>query len=112
MSDEALKLLFEGLTSLLILGAVLLAARSKWFNDRRHWLTTGIDLAYGATAEYVRKSPTKVDDKVAEALKRLSEYLQANGQKPPTEAEVLQAKMRFDALHAVEKKAETLASPT
>lgn len=68
-----------------------------------------IPVAYKVVDEIARRTPNKIDDKVALGLKVLAEYAATHDieLKPEHEA---RAKMVFSALHAESKVAETQAN--
>lgn len=115
--------LFERLLSagaeVVTVGLLMLAflAIRKWNlkGDRARMIAGGIDLAYGAVNEMARKTANTIDDKAAVALKKLAEYVAAQGGEPLTAKEVSQARLTFDAKHGNESKlleAVAAASPS
>lgn len=96
-----------------ILAMVVLAIfRAVWKDvsaKREEILAWAVSTAYHATNELAAMTETKLDDKVATALRYLDEALQARRGKPATEAERGRAMLAWKALHGLEKKQAELA---
>lgn len=105
----------EVLTVGLLMVAFLAVRKWNLKGDRARLIASGVDLVYGAVNELARRTATQIDDKAALALKKLAEYLAAQGADPLTTKEVAQARLTFDARHGTESKllaAVAKASPS
>lgn len=84
------------------LGAGIVFALRLWLKDRaaiaEKVLSVGIKVAFQVVNDRAKLTPGQVDDKVAEGLKVLSEYLASHGV-TMTESMVARAKLEFSALH-------------
>lgn len=88
--------------------------RAQLSRERKEFILTAGQLAYGAVNELARRSANRVDDKVAKGLGIVLELLQANGQKPLSPGEQATVKVLFDSMHGQEAKrleAAELAAP-
>lgn len=67
-------------------------------------VTEGIPYAYWGVNEIARRTDNKIDDKVAEGLRILKEFLAAKGHDPEkvTPEQLKRAELVFNALHAQE----------
>lgn len=90
----------EILATALIGLVTFLFSRFKSLEAYKATFADGVKFAYTATSEVARRTATKVDDKVAVALGKLSDFLG----RPLTPEETAKAKVAFDALHYEEKK--------
>ena len=70
-----------------------------------------VDLAYRAVNEIARRTPGKLDDKIALGLQKVNEALEAAGKKPTSEAEAKLVQQHFDATHGDEKRWSSLGAP-
>lgn len=104
LTEAIMNQAWQLLLLMILTGIGFLLQKYKVTQDRRNLIGTGVELAYGAVNEMARKSPNKIDDKAAEALKKISELLKAENHPPLTAAEEIKVRMAFDAKHALERK--------
>lgn len=111
---------FSSEAGLTVIGALLTFVVGLIGRDRlRKWkvnkiVTVGVPIAYHVVNEIARRTPNKIDDKIAEGLRVLKEYLKTEGVKDSevTEEHLAKARLLFDALHAQEKEARERNTPT
>lgn len=114
MNEKLIELAAQILTTLLLAGLGLLVKKWSGQKDaafRLEMLQKGAALAFGVVNELARKSPTKIDDKVAKALGEVNLFLASQGQPPVAPEETMALQQMFDAQHASEKKLESLKNP-
>lgn len=68
-------------------------------------IAEALPIAYFGVNEIARRTPNKIDDKVAAGLKILKDYVEASGVKEQEikPQHLAKAKLVFDAMHAQEK---------
>jgi hypothetical protein len=74
--------------------------KSKLDKDQQAALKAGVEAAYWGVEKLARKTDTKLDDKVGEGLKKLSDQLGRD----PTYDEINKAKSWWDELHEKRKR--------
>jgi hypothetical protein len=80
----------------MVLGAIF---KNVLMERKRRIFETGVKVAFFAVNEIARHTPNKIDDKVAIALKYLSEFMGSHNV-PLKAADVDRAKLMFNALNA------------
>lgn len=96
----------------LLVGGLITLARAIWKDkaeERLRSIGNAISVAYYTVNELALRTETKIDDKVAEALRVFREQLAAKGY-VPNETDLEQAKAQWTAMHGAELTAEKLAA--
>lgn len=96
LSDDVVKVVATGVAMGLVWGLRMLLKDKADLAERV--LAVGIKVAFQVVNDRAKQTPGQIDDKVAEALKVLSEYLALRGLKLD-EAAVARAKLEWSAMH-------------
>jgi hypothetical protein len=104
---------FQLLLTLLGVVAAFFWRKAKLTEEKRKLFLTGVDIAYNVVNDISKRTPNKVDDKVALALIHLRNQLKLSGGPELSEGLVEQARLLFTAKHGAELTAkEVLAAAT
>jgi hypothetical protein len=99
-SDEGVTMLGGGvgLVFLMVLRFVVKARKYEGV------FRAGVPVAYAIVNDISKRTPNKVDDKVALVLKALNDWMLAHGQPELKPVDVEKAKLLFSAMHGEESK--------